>query len=206
MPKRERSGAMISPARVVAPISVNLIQLIGMNARAGALADDQIDAKILHRGVENFFEGGLQAMDFVEEKEIARVERGEDGGEIALFLEQRAGADFDGRAHFVGENLREGGFAEARRAVEQDMVERFAAVARGFDGDLEIFLYAGLADEVAESLWADAGVDARVFVERFAGDDAVAVVGHGAWWLILPQGLKPLAVRIVIVGAEAPTP
>ena len=43
-------------------------------------------------------------------------------------------------AHFVGENLRERGLAEAGRAVEQYVIERVAAAARGFDGDLEIFL------------------------------------------------------------------
>ena len=59
-----------------------------------------------------------------------------------FLFEKRAGADFDGGAHFVGENLREGGLAEAGRAVEQDVIERFAAVARGVHGDFEIFFYA----------------------------------------------------------------
>ncbi len=72
------------------------VQLIRMNARAGALADDQVNAEILHRGIENFFERRLQAVNFVEKEKIARVERCEHGGEVALFFQQRAGADFDG--------------------------------------------------------------------------------------------------------------
>ena len=127
MPKRERSGAMISPARVVAPIEGETIELVRMDPRAGTLADDQVDAKIFHGRVENFLHGGLQAMNFVEEEKILGVERSEHGGEVALFFEQRAGADFYGRAHFVGQNLGQGGFAQARRAVEQDVVEGFAA-------------------------------------------------------------------------------
>ena len=45
MPKRERSGAVMSPARVVAPIEGEMVQVEGMNARARTLADDEIDAK-----------------------------------------------------------------------------------------------------------------------------------------------------------------
>ena len=67
-----------------------VLQLIGMNARAGALADNQVNAKILHRGIENFFERGLQAVNFVEKEKIARVERSQHGGHVALFFEQRA--------------------------------------------------------------------------------------------------------------------
>ena len=61
-----------------------------MHARARALPDDQVDAKVLHRRIENFLERGLQAVNFIEEEEIARIERREYRGEVAFFLEQRA--------------------------------------------------------------------------------------------------------------------
>jgi len=64
----------------------------GMNARAGPLANDQIDAKIFHGGIENFFHGGLQAVNFIEKENFAGFQRSKDGGEIALALEQRPGA------------------------------------------------------------------------------------------------------------------
>ena len=148
------------------------IELVRMDPRAGALADDQVDAKIFHGRVEDFFHGGLQPMNFVEKEKILGVERSEHGGEVALFFEQRAGADFYGGAHFVGQNLGEGGFAQARRAVEQDVVEGFAAGAGRFDGDLQIFFDAILADVVGELGGADAGFDALVVVEGPAGDYA----------------------------------
>ena len=51
----------------------------GMNARTGALADDKINAEIFHGGIEDLFDGGLQAMDFVEEEDFVGFERSEDG-------------------------------------------------------------------------------------------------------------------------------
>ncbi len=68
----------------------------GMNARAGSLPDDEVEAKIFHGGIEDFFDGGLQAMDFVEKENFLGFEGGEDGSEVAFALEQRAGAGLDG--------------------------------------------------------------------------------------------------------------
>ena len=67
-----------------------MIQVEGMNARARALADDEIDAKIFHGRVENFLDGGLKAMDFVEKENFLGLERGEYGGEVAFAFEERA--------------------------------------------------------------------------------------------------------------------
>ena len=141
-----------------------MVQVEGMNARAGALADDEVDAKIFHGGIEDFFDGGLQAMNFVEKENFLCLEGSEDGGEVAFAFEQRAGAGFDGNIEFVGDDLGERGFAEARRAVEENVIEGFAAVAGGFDGDGDVFLDALLADVFVEALGADAGVEARVIV------------------------------------------
>src|SRR6202522_2457746 len=112
-------------------------------------------------------------MDFVEKEKILRVERCENRREVAFFLEQRSRADFYGRAHFVGQNLRERGFAKARRAVEQNVVERFATGARRLDGDLQILFDAILADVIGQLRRADAGFDARVVIERPARNDAI---------------------------------
>src|SRR5271156_2585007 len=186
------------------------IELVRMDPRAGALADDQVDAKIFHGWVEDFFHGGLQAMNFVEEEKILGVERSEDGGEVALFFEQRAGADFYCGPHFVGENLGQGGFAQARRAVEQDVVEGFAAGAGRFDGDLQIFFDAILADVVGESGGADTGFDARVVIEGLAGDDAVVGIyffGHLARLTIYTSSKIPtwrsLSVRLAQARSSA---
>ena len=46
------------------------------------------------------------------------------------------------------------------------VVERFAARARRFHGDLQVFLHAILPDVIAETRWADARLDARVLIGR----------------------------------------
>src|SRR5260221_5259653 len=48
-----------------------MVQMKWVNARARSLSDDEIDAKILHRGIKHFFDRGLQAVNFVEEKHFA---------------------------------------------------------------------------------------------------------------------------------------
>ena len=91
------AGAVIRPARVVAPTSVKRFKLNGWMRAPGTLTDDEIDPVILHGGIENLFDCGKQAMNLVEEKHLADFERGENRGEIALALEQRTGTGFDAR-------------------------------------------------------------------------------------------------------------
>ena len=154
-----------------------MVEMEGMNARAGALADDEVHAKIFHGGIEDFLDGGLQAVNFVEEEYFLFFEGGEDGGKVAFAFEERAGAGLDGNIEFVGDDLGERGFAEARGTVEKNMIEGFASGARGFDGDGDVFLDAFLADVFVEAFGADAGVEAGVIVNRSAGDDARGALG-----------------------------
>src|SRR6202041_2417512 len=64
----------------------------------------------------------------------------------------------------------------AWRAVEQDVIQGFAAAAGGFDGDGDVLFYPFLADVFIEAFGADAGFDAGVFVVGGAGDDSVLLV------------------------------
>src|SRR6266404_868519 len=86
-----------------------MVQMKWVNARARSLSDDQVDAKILHRGVQDFFDGGLQAVNFVEEKYFAGFQRGKNRGQITFAIEQRARAGFDWNIQFIGDNLRKSG-------------------------------------------------------------------------------------------------
>src|SRR5579863_5751908 len=148
-----------------------------VNARAGPLADDQIDTKILHRWIEDFFDSGLQAMDFVEEENFFLFERSQNGGKVTFAFEQRAGAGFDGYIQLVGNDLRQSRLAEAGRTVEQYVVERFATAARGFDCDSDVFFYFFLADVFAQRFRANAGVQTRVVFQRRAGNDTAGICG-----------------------------
>ena len=57
------------------------------------------------------------------------------------------------------EDRGEGGLAESRRAVEQQMVEGFAALPRGFDGDPKLLAERFLPDELFEPLRAKRAVE-----------------------------------------------
>jgi hypothetical protein len=137
------------------------------------LADDQVHAKIFHCGVKNFFDGRLQAVNFIEEENFFAFQRGENGGQVTFAFQEGAGAGLYGDLEFIGDDLGESGFAQARRAVEQDMIEGFAAAAGRFDGNGDIFFNALLADVFIEAFWADAGFNASVFIVGCAGDNSV---------------------------------
>ncbi len=136
----------------------------------GALADDQVELEVLHGGVEDFLDGRLQAVDFVDEQHVPGLEVGEDRGEVAGALDDRAGGGAEADAEFAGDDLGERGLAEAGRAVQQDMVQRFAAGAGGLDEDGEVFAGGALADEFRK----------RLRPERGFGGVFVAA-GRGRW-------------------------
>jgi hypothetical protein len=86
-------------------------------------------------------------MDFVDEKDIAFLKIGEESGEVASFLDGRATGALEVRAHGLGEDVSEGGFAEAGRAAEESVVDGFVALFGCCDGDFETFFDFGLAGE-----------------------------------------------------------
>ena len=44
--------------------------------RRRPLADDQVELKVLHRGIQNFFDRRRQAVDLVDEQHVARLQVG----------------------------------------------------------------------------------------------------------------------------------
>ena len=91
-------------------------------------------------------------MDLVDEEDVAVLEIGEEGGEVAGLGDHRArgGAEID--AELARHDLGERGLAEAGRTGEQHVVERLAPAARRLDEDFEIGADLGLADELGEHL------------------------------------------------------
>ena len=85
-------------------------------------------------------------MDLVDEQHVAGVKIRQQRREITGFFDRRAGGDADIDAHLIRDNARECSFAQSRRAVEQNVVERFTALFRGFDKDLQVLLRLVLTD------------------------------------------------------------
>ena len=118
--------------------------------RRRPLADDEIELKILHRGIEDFLDRRVQAMDLVDEQHVARLEIGELRGEIARLGDDGAGRRAKIDAELARDDLRQRRLAEARRADEQHMIERVAARLGRLDEDLEVFARRLLAGEIGE--------------------------------------------------------
>lgn len=152
-----------------------------VSARSGALADDDVELVILKGGVEFFFEHGLEAVNFVEEEDLALADVGEDGGEVTLNLQGGAGGLLEAYVELIGDDGGQGGFAEAGRAEEQDVIEGFAAGAGGFKRDGELFLGFRLPDEFVEAVGAELELEGVFVVGAVGGDEPVRILflrGH----------------------------
>src|SRR5438034_502645 len=72
-------------------------------ARRRPLADDDVEPEVLERRVEDLLDRTVQAVDLVDEEDVAHLERGEDGGDVALPLELRAGDGADADAELLAD-------------------------------------------------------------------------------------------------------
>ena len=86
--------------------------------RAGgrALAEHDVELEVLHRRVQDLLDRPRQAVDLVDEQDVALAELGEDGGQVAGPLERRARRDVQADVQLVGDDAGQGGLAEARAA------------------------------------------------------------------------------------------
>ena len=66
-------------------------------------------------------------MDLIDEQHIARLQVGEQRGEIASALDHRARRTAQIDPEFIGDHVRQCGLAQTRRSENQYMIERFAA-------------------------------------------------------------------------------
>ncbi|CDN43722.1 hypothetical protein BN871_DJ_00040 [Paenibacillus sp. P22] len=166
-------------------------------ARAGTFADHDVQAEILHRRVQHFLHGAVQAVDFVDEQHIALLQVREQGGQISRTLDRRAGGRAQVDAELVGDDVRESRFAESRRAVEQHMVESLLAELGRLDEYLEVVLHLGLADVLGEIPRTQAVFDSLVLHHQIGGNDAIVFHAKPPFPLSLEQLLqRPLHERV----------
>ena len=94
--------------------------------------------------------------------------------EVAFELDQRAGRGAKMRAHFIGDDGSQSRFAEARRAIQQNVIERFAAFPRGLDRDVEVVFDVLLADVLREKARPKRQLERRFFLDyRRSGNHAI---------------------------------
>src|SRR3954469_6587451 len=117
---------------------------------ARPLPDRDRQPSVLHRRIERLLERAREPVDLVDEEDAARLEGGQERGDVALALERRARRLHEGHVELLGDDLRERRLPEPGRAREQDVVERVAARRCGLDGYGQLLAYPVLADELLE--------------------------------------------------------
>ena len=146
-------------------------------ARAGPAADHEVEAVVLERGVEDLLDLRVEAVDLVDEQDLAVVEGGEERGQVARPLDDGPGGGLDRDAELGRDHVGEARLADARRPEEQDVVEGLAAAPGGLDGDPEVGDHLRLADVLVEPARAQRDLEAEVVVDRASGDEA----GRSRW-------------------------
>jgi hypothetical protein len=88
----------------------------------------------------------IEAMDLVDEQNVARLQTGENGGEIAWAFYHRAGRDLDACSHLIGDDIGQRCLAQTRETVEQDVIQGFSPLSGRLDEDLQTLLDLILTD------------------------------------------------------------
>ena len=142
--------------------------------RAGALADDDVDGVVLHRGIEDLLHRAVEAVDLIDKENVVLTQVGQKRREVARLFDGGAGGDANVDAHLGGDDARERRFAEARRAVEQNVVERLIAPLCRLDEDGEVALGLLLPDVFAERFRAQRAL-LRVLAQEGLGHDGLFI-------------------------------
>ena len=68
-------------------------------ARGRTFTDHDVDLEVLHRRIQDLLDHGRQAVNLVDEQYVARLQVGQQGGQVAGALDHRAGRRAQADAH-----------------------------------------------------------------------------------------------------------
>ena len=77
-------------------------------------------------------------MDFIDEQYFPGLQVGEDGRQVAGLGDHRPRRGAEADPELMGDDLRQGRFAEPGRPVKKHMVHGFAALGGGGDEDRQV--------------------------------------------------------------------
>ena len=146
--------------------------------RPGALADHQVELRVLHRRIQNFLDHRAQAMNLIHEQHVARLEVRQQSGQIARALQHGTRGLPQVDLEFVGDDVCERGLAEARRTEDEHVIQGFAAHARRLHEDAHLGLHVGLTHVVGEALRPNGSIDDFVVPPTRAGNDPILFDSH----------------------------
>ena len=117
-----------------------------------AFAQRDVDAEILHRRIEKFFDRFGEPMNFVDEQNRPFLGVGKIRHQIFGRHQRRPAGDLHRYAKFARNAGGKRRFAQARRAVEQNMPQRFAPLPGGIERNFQPFRHLALADHIPHPL------------------------------------------------------
>ena len=91
-------------------------------------------------------------MNFVDEQDVVRLQIGQNRRQIPRPLQHRAGGLPQIHAQFMRDDMRQGGFAQSRRAKQQHVIKGFTASSCRFDKDFQLTADFLLADVISQFL------------------------------------------------------
>ena len=122
----------------------------------GAFAYHNIQRIVFQCRVKHLFHLPGETVYLVDEEDVALLQIGQQGSEVAGLFDGRAAGDADLHPHLVGDDARQRGLAQARGAIEQDVIHGLAAPLGGFQIDFQVLLDLVLSDVVLQMLRAEA--------------------------------------------------
>ena len=145
------------------------------------LADHHVQRVVLHRRVEDLLDRAVEPMDLVDEQDVALLQRGEDRGEIAGPLDGRPRSVLDVDPELARDDRGEGRLAQARRAIQEDVVGCLSPAPRRREQHRQVGLDLALADVFVEGARTQGPFDDEVAVVlEVRREDAREVVRHAS--------------------------
>ena len=118
-----------------------------MNRAAGfASSNHDVNVEILHGRVKNLLHCHGHAVDFIDKKDIARLQIIEKGHQVPCFFNNRAAGLLDIDPQLIGNNKGHGGLPQTRGAKKQGVVQGFIPQLGCLDEDFQLVLDLVLAD------------------------------------------------------------
>src|SRR5919204_2293805 len=142
-------------------------------------------------------------MDLVDEQHVARVAVREDRGEVARSLDCRTARDPDLYGHLVRDAVRGRGLADARRAVEEHVLERLLPELRRVELHAQLRLHRVLVDVVGvvEGARPERQLERALLVARLRRGEALlrhAFASASRSWTIARMSATAFAIGRVL--------
>ena len=168
----QRRGELPRPGGGADEGEMGQVQADGIGT--GALPHDDVQGVILHGRVQDLLHRAVQAVDLIHEEDVPLIEVGQKRRQVAGLLDGGTGGDADAGPHLLGNDPGEGRFAEARGAMEQNMIQGLVPSLGRLDEDGELFPCPLLADILRKGLGPEGGF-LGVLRQESLGHDGILV-------------------------------